>query len=126
MSAHANGPFVALASSLLSIHPRVQLTDVKENQVSASSSTTAASDTDPNRRFNPDVLLTIAECLEDIKHYQSVISLSCVSRHFADSLKPFRVRLRKRAILRLGDVDVDSQRGWSSVKYVFGPLSMYA
>jgi hypothetical protein len=90
-------------------------------QSSASNAMAADNDTDPNRRFNPDVLHTIAECLEDIKHYQSVASLSCVSKYFAESLKPFRKRLRKRVILKLGDVDVIAQGGWSSVKCVLGP-----
>lgn len=85
-------------------------------QVSASAPATVAPDANPNRRYNPDVLLTIAECLMNIKHYETVISLSCVSQYFADSLKPFRKRMRKQVILKLEDLDLDAKSGWDAVK----------
>ena len=62
------------------------------------------------------MLLTIAECLMNIKHYETVISLSCVSQYFADSLKPFRKRMRKQVILKLEDLDLDAKSGWDAVK----------
>lgn len=105
------------------ISPPIPSATLKEPQVSAPGSAVAA-DTDPNRRFNPDVLLTIAECLMDSKYYQSVICLSCVSQYFGDSLKPFRERMRKRVILKLGDLDVAAKSGWDAVKWVLISLSM--
>lgn len=98
----------------------VQATNHDEQQISAPASPKVVIDIDPNRRFNPDVLLTIAECLTDIKYHTSVINLSCVSRYFADSLKPFRERMGKRAVLKLSDLDVEAKSGWGAVKWVPG------
>lgn len=71
---------------------------------------------DPNRRFNPDVLFTIAELLADAEEYQTVINLSCVSRHIGGSLKSYRQRLRKRLILKLDDLNLEETGGWSTIK----------
>lgn len=71
---------------------------------------------DPNRRFNPDVLLTIAEMLVDEEEYGSVINLSCVSRLIGGSLKPYLERVRRRLILKLDDLNLEETDSWSAIK----------
>lgn len=71
---------------------------------------------DPNRRFNPDVLLTIADILVDEQDYEAVINLSCVSRLIGASLKPYLARLRRKLILKLDDLNLEETEGWSTIK----------
>lgn len=71
---------------------------------------------DPNRRFNPDVLLNIADMLVDEQDYETVINLSGVSSLFGASLKPYLARLRRKLILKLDDLNLEETAGWSTIK----------
>lgn len=71
---------------------------------------------DPNQRFNPDILLNIAEMLAEEEDYESVVNLSCTSRLIGGSLKPFLERVRTRLILKLDDLKLDETEGFSAIK----------
>lgn len=76
----------------------------------------ALSVTEPNRRFNPDILMTIADVLVGAKEYRTVLNLALTSRCLSNGLKPYLQHMRKRVILRLEDLKLSRSQNWHQVK----------
>jgi hypothetical protein len=73
---------------------------------------------DPNRRFNPDVLWTIADFLVEAQEYKTVLNLAVTSRHLNHGLQPYLRHMRKRAVLKLEDLKLRRTQNWDQVKCV--------
>jgi hypothetical protein len=71
---------------------------------------------DPNRRFNPDVLWTIADFLVEAQEYKTVLNLAVASRCLNTGLKSYLQHMRKRAILKLEDLKLHRTQNFSHVK----------